>query len=151
MTVIRVTSLPACIRLWEHFREGFEKTERFLRYRLPIDAYRQILFALVKEPRAWVAVCLDDEERPLGFAMAHECTPLFSPERQYEVSVVYAQDNRPETIILLQQEFENFCRAQGVKRYFATTRRDSGASIRCFQSARYGFSRAYTVFSKEIK
>lgn len=150
MKTVRLTKLAACVRYWPFFAQGFQYTDRFLRYGLPLDSYRQILFNLVVQPNAWVGLCLDDNEKPLGFALAHECTPLFCPEKQYEASIVYSAQNDPAVFSDLQLTFETFCRAQGVKSYFATTRRDSGATIRCFQSPRYGFKRAYTVFIKQL-
>lgn len=151
MTTFRLTTIAACVKFWWFFEEGFNKTGRFLRYDLPMDAYRRILFALVSSDNGWVGLCLDDNGRPLGFAIAHECTPLFAQAKEYEASIVYAADDNQDTFNNMQQTFEDFCRAQGVKRYFATTRRDSGAAIRCFQSPRYGFRRAFTTFSKDIK
>ncbi len=151
MKVVRINKIAACLRYWELFVQGFEHVNRFLKYDLPFETYRQMLFALVREPKAWVCVCFDATDVPCGFAIAHDCTPLFSEKKEYEVSVVYALDNNSEVFVSMQQTFEEYAKSQGVRWYFATTRRDSGSAIRCFQSPRFGFKRAYTVFKKEIK
>lgn len=152
MTVFRLNNIAGLIKYWDFFRKGIEETSRFLRYDIPMDTYRQMMQHVIRQPNAWVGICLDDESGdPLGFGIAHECTPLFSSQLQYEASIVYSEGNNQQVFTTIQQSFEDFCRAHGVKCYFATTRRDSGATIRCFQSPQYGFKRAYTVFKKDLK
>lgn len=149
MTVYRLTRIADIIRYWSFFREGLEATSKYLRYDQPIDSLRKMVFSLVTREDAWVGIVLV-EGTPVGFGMAHNCTPLFSPHKEYEVSLFYHQPGNDEPTQLLQDSFEQWCKENSVVRYYATTRRDSGAAIRCFQSAKYGFKRAYTVFVKTL-
>ncbi len=98
----------------------------------------------------WVGVVSDDSG-PIGFACAHEVTPLFCIEREYEVSMLYHETGRDDATIALQTHFETWLRAEGVTRYITTTRRDSPSAVLCFQSARYGMKRSFTGFQKELK
>lgn len=151
MTVYRITTCAGLIRFWSFFETGIQETSRFLRYDLPMETFRKMLFHLVKTPSAWVAVVLDDDESPVSFGVAHECTPLFSNRREYECSFIYHRPGWSDATTALQIAFEDYCRLHGISTIYATTRRDSGSTIRCFQSARYGFKRAYTTFRKDIK
>lgn len=151
MTILRLTTVAGCVKYWDFIKSGIEQTAKFLRYDLPMDTFRQMFFHLSKQHNAWLAVALDDDGTPISFALAHECTPLFSPRREFEVSFIFHNPGRSDATTALQGAFEQFCRDHQISRYYATTRRDSGSTIRCFQSPRYGFKRAYTTFVKEIK
>lgn len=98
----------------------------------------------------WVGVAIDDDG-PVGFIAAHEVTPLFCVEREYEVSMLFHKTGREDATKALQAEFERWLRAEGVFRYVISTRRDNPSALRCFQSDRYGMKRAFTVFKKELK
>ena len=129
MKIVRLTRVAACVRFWDHFVAGFHHVELFLKYQLALETYRQILFALAVNPKGWVGICLDETEEPRGFMLAHECTPIFAPHKEYEVSVAYAKDNSREVLKTLQASFEQFAKEQGVTIYYATTRRDSGVIL----------------------
>ncbi len=150
MTVVRIQSVAGCIRFWDFFQTGIEATAKFLRYNLDMETYRKMLFHLSKQPNAWIGVALDDDGQPISFGVAHECTPLFSMRREFEVSFIFHQPGRSDATTALQAAFEQFCKKEKVSVYYATTRRDTGSTIRCFQSPRYGFKRAYTTFIKEL-
>jgi hypothetical protein len=150
MTVTRLTTVASVVRNWDFFRKGLNHVQQFLKYNVTLDTYRQIICFLVKQPSAYVAIVLDDSDEPVGFGIAHDCTPLFSPNIEYEVSILYHHPGQAVATAVLQAHFEQFCRIQGAKTYFVTTRRDSGSVIRCFQAPRYGLQRAYTVFRKDL-
>jgi hypothetical protein len=153
MSTLRVQRLTTCaelVRLWPNFVEWLTFVRRCLRFSLPINVYRQILQHAVRNPSMYVAVVHDDEG-PVGFACAHEVTPLFCIEREYEVSMLFHKSGRDDATKALQAEFETWLNAEGVYRYVISTRRDNPSAIRCFQSARFGMKRAYTVFKKELK
>lgn len=150
MTVLRITKIATVIKYWDFFRTGLNSVRRFLRYNVDIENLRQILFHIVRQPSAWVGVVFDDNDNPLCFGAAHEVTPLFAKFREYEVSILYYKPGQEDAVVLLQTHFELFCKAQQVKTYYVTTRRDSGCTIRCFQGPRYGLRRRYTVFGKDI-
>lgn len=150
MKVYRITSIAGCIRYWDFIRRGIEETAKFLRYDLDIETYRQMIFHLAKQPNAWFGIVLDSNGTPLSFGIAHECTPLFAKQREFEASFIYHNPGHAQATSILLAAFEDFCREEKITKVYATTRRDSGSSIRCYQSARFGFKRAYTTFVKEI-
>lgn len=150
MTVIRLNSVAGVVRNWDFFRKGLVHVQQFLKYNVTLDTYRRIICFLVKQPNAYVAIVMDDNGDPVGFGVAHECTPLFSDIVEYEVSILYHQPGQAVATAVLQAEFEQFLRTRNAKTYFVTTRRDSGSVIRCFQAPRYGLKRAYTVFRKDL-
>ena len=151
MTIARITSVAGCVRYWDFFQFGIKQTAKFLRYDLPMDIFRKMVFHLSRQhDTAWIGIALEDDGTPVSFAIAHECTPLFSPRREFEASLVFHQTGRSDATEALQTAFETFCRSNNISVYYATTRRDSGSTIRCFQSERYGFKRAYTTFIKEL-
>lgn len=149
MKVLRLTKIAEIYHLWDFFRQGLEETARYLKYDFSLDTYRQIIQHLVRDDSAWVGVVFLDN-KPIGFAIAHDCTPLFSTRKEYEVSLIYHRPGNDEATRALQSSFELFCTANNISTYYATTRRDNGAAIRCFQSPQYGFKRAYTVFKKSL-
>ena len=150
MTVQRLTSCVELVRLWPHFVDWLNFVRTCLRFNLPLIVYRRILQQAVKDPKMWVGVVHDDDG-PVGFACAHEVTPLFCVEREYEVSMLFHKTGRDDATIALQASFETWLRAEGVVRYVISTRRDNPSAVRCFQSDRYGMKRAFTVFKKELK
>ena len=151
MRTVRLTKCVEIVRLWPFFVQGLTFVSQYLRYTLPLETYRQILQHAVKQPNFWVGVCFEDDgETPICFSCAHETTPMFSNQREFEVSMLYHQPGRHDALIALQQAFDKFCRKENVTRYYVTTRGDSSNVIRCFRSARYGLKRAYTVYKKEF-
>lgn len=151
MIVRRLTKVVEIVRLWPFFVDGFSFIARYLKYNIPIDTYGRILRYLVKQPNALVLVAFEDDDKtPVSFACAHETTPLFSPAREFEVSILFHRPGRLDAALALQREFETWCRKEEVVSYYVTTRRDNPSALRCFQSDRYGLKRAYTVFKKDI-
>jgi len=148
--VQRLTTCVELVRLWPYFVEWLTFVRRCLRFNLPLTVYRRILQHAVTNPKMWVGV-VHDSAGPVGFGCAHEVTPLFCVEREYEVSLLFHKTGRDDATIALQTAFEDWCRAEGVVRYVISTRRDNPAAVRCFQSDRYGMKRAFTVFKKELK
>lgn len=151
LTVLRLTTCAGVVRYWDFFQRGIVETAKFLRYDLPLETYQKMFFHLVRTPSAWIGVALEEDGTPVSFAVAHECTPLFSEKREYEVSFIFHNPGRSDATSALQATFEDYCRKHGIRTIYATTRRDSGSTIRCFQSPRYGFKRAYTTFKKDLR
>lgn len=150
MTVRRLTKVVEVVRLWPFFVEGLTFVSRYLKYSVPLDVYRHILQHLVRQPDAWVGVTFDDEDHPICFAAAHESTPLYASEREFEVSMLFHRPGHLDAALAMQRDFEEWLRTEGAVRYYVTTRRDNPSALRCFQSERYGLKRAYTVFKKEL-
>lgn len=150
MTVMRLTKVVHVVNLWPFFVEGFTFVGHYLKYTLPIEVYGRILRYMVKNPACWVGVAFDDDKNPISFACAHESTPMFSPHREFEVSMLFHRPGRIDAALALQKEFEQWVVSEEGVRYYVTTRRDNPSALRCFQSDRYGLKRAYTVFKKEL-
>ncbi len=150
LKVTRLTTCVELVRLWPHFVEWLTFVRRCLRFNLPLIVYRRILQHAVQDPTMWVGV-VSDETGPIGFGCAHEVTPLFCIEREYEVSMLFHKTGRDDATRALQSTFEDWLRAEGVNRYVMSTRRDNPSAVRCIQSDRYGMKRAFTVFKKELK
>lgn len=149
MQVQRITRIAEVIRLWDFFREGIAYEARYLRYSYPIDTYRKILCHLVaKNPNAWVGVAYDDIDptHPIAFLLSHDVTPLFSPDREYEVSMFYFRPGNKAAIRKLQQSFNHFCRENKIRQYYLTTSSFSSSAKRIFRDSWSGLERAYTVF-----
>lgn len=151
----RLTRVAELVNLWPFFAEKLTYVRLCLRFNLPIICYRRILQNQIRDPRAWVAVAFNGDDgdfsTPLAFGCAHECTPLFFKQREYEVSIFYHETARHDATIALQTSFESWCRSEGIVRYYVPTRRDAPSGFRCFQHPRYGLKHAFTVFKKELK
>lgn len=148
--VHRMLRVVDIIHNWELFKRGLIECEKYFRHGVPFDTYRQIIFDLVvKHDSAWVGVVMMGSV-PVGFGVAHECTPLFSPHREFEASLIYHQPGNEEATRALQERFESFLNEQNVKAYYVTTRRYGGGVVSCFRSPKYGFQRDYTVFKKTL-
>lgn len=150
LTVKRLSTCVELVRLWPVFVDWLSYVRRCLRFNLPLTVYRRILQHEVKNKKSWVGVVYDSDT-PIGFACAHEVTPLFCTEREYEISMLFHKTGRDDATKTLQDAFEQWAIAEGIFRYVTSTRRDTPAAMRCFQSDRYGMKRAYTVFKKELK
>jgi hypothetical protein len=152
MTTQRLTKVSQVIFYWEFFAFGLVRIASYLKYNHPLNTFRRILFRLARQPNsAYLAVVIDDEEKPIGFLVAYDCTPLFATEREFEVSIFYHLPGRREAIISLQTSFDAFCNANNISHYYVTTCRKSGSSTRVFGEEWCGLKRAYTVFKRKIK
>lgn len=151
MKTRRLTKCVDIVRLWPFFNEKLEFVRNHLRFKLPVPVYRKILQHEVKNHLSWVAVVEDDSLRPVAFACAHEITPLFCNEREYEVSMLYHAADNPDATELLQREFENFCREHSIKRYVFATRPLRRSCALLMRSPRFGMKKTYDVYKKEIK
>lgn len=151
MTIVRLTKVNEVVHLWPFLSEGLSSTSRYLKYDLTLDTYRKILFSLVRQPyTSWVSVAFNDDRVPVGFFVAHECTPLFSLVREFEISLFYHIPGPSVAVTQLQKAFDYYCSANKIKRYYATTCRKSGSASRVFGEELVGLKRAYTVFKKNI-
>lgn len=150
MSIVRLTKVNEVVHLWPFISEGLESVSVCLKYDLPLDSYRKILFRLVKTPStAWVAVDFN-EGTPVAFVIAYECTPMFSIVREFEVSVFYHLSDHVKSINKLQQAFNSFCLTNGVKRYYLTTARRMPEALRHLGEGWSGLRPAYRVFKKTL-
>lgn len=150
LTPFQLTRVVEVIRLWPFFVNGFKAIAKYTDRPANIDNVRKVLFWLVREPEhAWIGVTFENNI-PICFAVLEDMTPQFDPVRKFEVRYFYHQPDRFDATLVLMKEFESWAKKQGVHKYVITTSRDSGAAIRCFQSARYGFKRKQILFEKVL-
>lgn len=148
MKVLRLSKVNEVVHLWPFIVNGLESVSVCLKYELSLDSYRKILFRLVKTPvTSWVAVGFD-EDIPVAFVVAYECTPMFSMVREFEVSIFYHLPGHVKSINKLQQSFNSFCLTNGVKRYYLTTARRMPEALRHLGEGWSGLRPAYRVFKK---
>ena len=111
---------------------------------------KKTLISLVTDnEHAWLGMAFDNGE-PVAFGVLQECTPEFDTKRYFVVRWFYHTPSRFDATLALMESFETWAKLQGIQRYAVTTRRSNGKAIACFQSARYGFSKAFLTFEKEL-
>lgn len=153
MTTRRLTRIADVVRYWSFFRDGILYEAKYLRYSYSFETYRRILFHLVaKNPKAWVGVAFSDDTlaTPVAFILSHDVTPLFSDEREFEVSMFYFLPGQKPALRTLQTAFDVFCRENSIKRYYLTTSSFSSSADRVFQDSWKGLERSNTVFKRVL-
>jgi hypothetical protein len=151
VTIHRLTTIAQAVRLWPFFREGIAYEAKYLRYDHPIDVYRQILWSLIKRPTVgWVSVVFDDDNEPVAFVLAHDVTPLHADRREFEVSMFYYKPGHKDAIRILQNRLDEFCRENGIHRYYLSTSSFCSTAERVFKTSWRFLERSNTVFKREI-
>lgn len=148
MTVLHINTPELVIANWDIFREGLECIIRMSDDAFDPDEYCKMLINLSVRPDAWIGLAV--QGGPLSYGVAVESTPPHSTKRTFTVVSFYAMPGRPDATEALMREFESWARAQGVHSYIATTRRNTGAVVKCFRSRRYGFQKSYIAFEKTL-
>ena len=150
MTIERFTKVLHIVHFWNYISEALASISTMVRDGVDIEILRKTLFSLVVDhDHAWVGMAFDDTT-PVAFGVVQECTPEFDTHRYFVVRWFYHTPSRFDATIALMNEFEKWAKAQGIQKYAVTTRRSNGKAIRCFQSARYGFGKAFLTFEKDI-
>ena len=150
MITTRLTSVNSVLKYWEFILSGLRVIEEKNHEKFNDDAIFKTCSYLVKRPEVgYVAVVLDDEENPVCFAILQDATPLYIKDRSFIALAVYHNSTHQGATQELMQHFENWARTQGISRYIVTTKRPSGAAIRCFER-KYGFTRGAITFEKEL-
>jgi len=150
MQARRLSKCVDIVRLWPFFVEGFQFVGRYRKYSLGVEEYRKTLFLMVKTPSTWIGVTENDEGEPTAFWCAHEVTPAYSKEREFEVFLRYHKTHQRDATLTVQQLFDLWCEQESIKRYFVSTRRDDSSGPRRFPADEYGLKKAYTVYKKEL-
>jgi hypothetical protein len=151
MNVVRITSVAQVVRYWSFFEEGIKYEAKYLRYFHPMEVYRKILCHLVyKNPKAWVGIVLDDSGEPVSFVMSHDVTPLFSTYQEFEISMFYYRPGCKHTIRLLQDRLDDYCRANGIRRYYLTTSSRCGSATKVFNDCWIGLQLSNKVFRRKV-
>lgn len=133
--------------LWPLFREGLENIVRLTREEITEDEYCKMLINLAARDDAWLGVVYEGPI-PMSYACAVDSTPPHTKKKTFTVTSFYAMPDCPDATQALMLSFEEWARQQGVHSYVVTTRRVTGAAIKCFSSGRYGFQQSYRAFEK---
>lgn len=150
MRHVRLQSVNDIVRNWTFLHAGYVQVAHHLRFSLTVDAYRKTLCALVKQPTsAWVGVAYDGDI-PVAFTVAHDATPFFAADREFDASIYYHEPGYASASTFLQSQFDTFCQANNIRRYYVTTCRKSGRPMHVFGVEWQGLQHAYRVFKKEL-
>jgi hypothetical protein len=149
MNVIRITEPDQVIQYWDVFKEGLRMIAKLTSERVSNEEYLKLLTNLaVQTDIAWIGLAF--QGGPLSYGVAIDSTLPQCNRRTFTVASFYAMPGRPDATAALMEAFETWARENGVASYVVTTRRDTGAAIKCFKSARYGFRKSYTAFEKYL-
>lgn len=149
MHVERITSGDQVIKYWDLFREGLRVITKLACERVTDDEYCKLLINLASRgDEAWLGIA--HQGGPLSYGVAVDSTPPHCARRTFTVSSFYAVPGRPDATVCLMNAFEDWARTHNVESYIVTTRRNTGAAIKCFRSSRYGFRQAYIAFEKHL-
>jgi hypothetical protein len=149
MIAFRLTKVVEVIRLWDFFEEGFKSIATKSKQSVDlVIAKKTVLDLVVDTESAWIGVSYDSDRQPIAFAVAQECTPMFDRDRRFLVRWFYHSSDNFLATKTLMTAFETWAREKGIVSYAVTTKRDSGAAIRCFQSEKFGFAKSFLTFEK---
>lgn len=149
MNTFRLTSVNDVVRNWGFISSGLIKVGHHLRYSLTLDEYRKILFTLARRhSSAWLGIATVDAV-PVAFIVAHDCTPLFAKNREFEVSMYYHTCGYASAITALQSAFEEFRDLNNIHRYYLITRHKAGRPLPVFSVGWSGMKHAYKVYQKD--
>lgn len=150
-TAYRLTNIAGVVRLWEFFQVGISYEAKYLRYQHSMDVYRKILCSLVRDSdKGWVAVAMTEDEIPVAFIMAHDSTPLFAEDREFEVSMFYYKPGFKEGLHAIQKSLDRYCEENGIVQYYITSSSKSGSAQRVFNTAWHGLELSNMVFKRKI-
>lgn len=150
ITTRRLTTALSVVDHWPFFMEGLETVGSKCKETVDSEIIFKIFCTLAtNQTSGWVGIVFVDG-KPQGFGVMQETTPLFSPERIFAARMFWHKTGNQEASVCLMNAFEHWARANNIKRYIITTRRDSGAAIRCFQSNKFGFKKGYVTYEKEL-
>jgi len=151
MKVLRLTTSVYVFHFWDFLSTSLKSISDKTRELYDDEFVRKTLVNLVVDhEHAWLGITLGPMGEPLAFACLQECTPMFSTERYFVVRWFYHTPGQFEATQALMQGFEEWAKANGISHYAVTTRRSAGEAIKCFQSSRYGFKKAFLTFEKQL-
>jgi len=151
MQVERILRPSQVLTVWEFFLEGFETLRYLARQHFDVVAMQKYCCLLASDHTGgYLGIAFTDEGDPQAMLVAREVTLPYSKERIFEVIALYNRRSQEDTLLLLMGAFENWCRENGVVRYYFTTHRNTGATIRYYRHERFGFRKPALVFEKDI-
>lgn len=150
MNIQRLTKVVHVVHFWDFIFSSLKSISDKVREDVDEHVLQKTLISLVvNQERAWIGIAFDAGD-PLAFGVVQECTPEFDTNRCFVVRWFFHTPSRFDATVALMEAFESWARSQGIQRYAVTTRRSNGKAIACFQSAKYGFGKAFLTFEKEL-
>ena len=150
MNIERLTKVVHVVHYWDFIFSALSSISDKVREDIEETLLKKTLINLVTDSdHSWIGIAFDGGE-PIAFGVVQECTPEFDPKRSFVVRWFYHAPSRFDATLALMTAFEKWAKENHIQRYAVTTRRSNGTAIRCFQSARYGFGKAFLTFEKEL-
>ena len=151
MTVFRLTNNAGIVKFWDFIVQSLHELHVKAHQEVDLEAVKKTLIWTIEDTdKTWCAIVLDDTGEPCAFAAACDSTPPFESHRTFQVRWFYHAKGRFNATFALMADFEHWASKNGVTEYAVTTSRTTGAAIRCFQSSKFGFRRAYTTYVKSL-
>lgn len=153
MHFLRLQSPQEVLEHWTIFREGHRTLRQMSNSIVAEDEYCKILTNLSARQDDVCILVVRDGERDICYGVACNSTAPHSDRKTFEVTSFYHNPARPDATLFLKDEFQKWCREQGVRSYLVTTRdtrRTSGGTVDCFLSEKYGFRKAYLAFEFKL-
>ncbi len=150
LTLLRLKSVANVIHFWDFISAALVEIGE--KYHEPVDleAVRKTMHWLVTDKdRVWFAVVVEDSQ-PVAFAVVHDATPPFEPERVWAVRWFYHAKGHFQATLFLKNYFDIFAKESRIGKYLITTNHMTGGAIRCFQSERFGLKKAYLVYECKV-
>lgn len=151
MTIEHIKRATDALALWDFFAEGLTMLQHTIKLHYEETAAKKLICKLATDrDHGYVAVCFGDNGEPLAFAIAQEDTLAFSNFRTFVARAVYYRQGHSATLINLMSHFEEWCRANRIRRYTVPVRRQTTAAKRCFKHEQYAFRKMSLVFEKDL-
>lgn len=144
---LRLQKVAHVVHFWEFISSALTGLADKGQVKIDLEAIRKTMhWMVIDHQMAWFSVVVDSRQNPVAFAVAYDATPPFEDEKTWAVKWFYHAPGSFDATIFLKKEFDLFAKSAGINRYLVTTSRLSGGAIRCFQSERFGFKKAYLTF-----
>lgn len=151
MTILQITRASDALEMWPFFEEGLKALEEFHGIYYDVLQAKKMLCKLSSDVNhGFISICYADSGEPIAFAIAQENTLLFSNFRTFIARAVYYRQGHSAAIVLLMAHFEEWCRANRIRRYSVEARRPTTVAKRCFKHERYAFKKMSLVFEKDL-
>ena len=150
ITCKRLTAATEVIDNWFFFRDGFRQFANKHNEDVDLLNMLKITCTLASSERDGFVAIVYNNEQPEGFGIMEDVSPIFSKERTFLCRAFWHQSGNTTATVKLMDCFETWALENNVTSYTVTTRRNTGAAIRCFQSEKYGFRRNHVMFVKTL-
>ena len=151
MTIVKITRASDALAIWPFFAEGLAALEEINKFHYDeLQAKKMLCKVASDKDHGFISICYSDTGEPLAFAVAQEDTLLFSNFRTFVARAVYYRQGHSSSLVLLMGHFEEWCRANRIRRYTVHARRPTTAAKRCFKHEQYAFRKMSLVFEKDL-